>query len=69
MIEPFLITSNLFGYIDGSIPCSNPTVTTTSESSSVVTSNPYYQVWIVNDSHVRMIIISTVYEASFYINA
>lgn len=27
MIEPFLISNNLFGYVDGTIPCPPKTVT------------------------------------------
>ncbi|XP_022014319.1 uncharacterized protein LOC110913808 [Helianthus annuus] len=65
MIEPFLIKNNLFGYIDGSIPCPASIVITTFESSYVFITNPNYQSWIAKDEHVRMIIISTIPKVSF----
>lgn len=61
MIEPFLITNNLFGYVDGTIPCPAQKVGT----GDAITDNPSYPRWIANDAHVRMIIISTISEASF----
>ncbi|KAJ0670656.1 putative transcription factor interactor and regulator CCHC(Zn) family [Helianthus annuus] len=61
MIEPFLIANNLFGYIDGTIPCPQEKVTT----ENATTDNPSYRGWIANDAHVRMILVSTVSEASF----
>ncbi|KAK1436332.1 hypothetical protein QVD17_02111 [Tagetes erecta] len=71
MLEPFLITNNLFGYIDGSITCPTPTITTTSPattaqpSTTTVTTNPNYTTWKHNDAHVQSVIISTVSEAAF----
>lgn len=72
MIEPFLITNNLIGYVDGTICRPEPTVTITTapskegESSSVSTAvNPSFAPWIANDAHVRMIILSTISEDSF----
>ena len=64
MIQPFLITNNLMGYVDGSIPCPSKTLPLT-EGTAVPKDNPNHQVWISNDAHVRMLIISTISEASF----
>ncbi|GJS33973.1 putative RNA-directed DNA polymerase [Tanacetum coccineum] len=64
MIEPFLITNNLMGYVDGSIPCPSKTLSVT-DGATVPKENPNYPIWISNDAHVRMLIISTISEASF----
>ncbi|GKE03724.1 hypothetical protein Tco_1395742, partial [Tanacetum coccineum] len=64
MIEPFLITNNLMGYVDGSIPCSSKTLSVT-DGATVTKENPNYPIWVSNDAHVRMLIISTISEASF----
>ncbi|KAJ0727195.1 putative RNA-directed DNA polymerase [Helianthus annuus] len=61
MVEPFLVSNSLFGYIDGSIPCPSPKVS----ADAAAADNPNYTRWIANDAHVRMLIISTVSEASF----
>lgn len=61
MLKPFLVSNNLFGYVDGTIPCPEPKVGT----GETITDNPSYSRWISNDAHVRMIIISTISEASF----
>ncbi|GKA16979.1 hypothetical protein Tco_0696816 [Tanacetum coccineum] len=68
MIQPFLITNNLIGYIDGTIPCPSPTITSQSSDKDAAVQtqpNPNYSTWVSNDAHVRMLIISTVSEASF----
>ncbi|GJV98077.1 putative RNA-directed DNA polymerase [Tanacetum coccineum] len=64
MIEPFLITNNLMGYVDGSIPCPSKTLSVT-DGATVPKENPNYPIWVSNDAHVRMLIISTISEASF----
>ncbi|GJR44018.1 nucleotide-binding alpha-beta plait domain-containing protein [Tanacetum coccineum] len=64
MIEPFLITNNLMGYVDGSIPCPSKTLSVTDDA-TVPKENPNYPIWVSNDAHVRMLIISTISEASF----
>ncbi|GJV93402.1 putative RNA-directed DNA polymerase [Tanacetum coccineum] len=64
MIEPFLITNNLMDYVDGSIPCPSKTLSVT-DGVSVPKENPNYPIWVSNDAHVRMLIISTISEASF----
>ncbi|GJW63028.1 nucleotide-binding alpha-beta plait domain-containing protein [Tanacetum coccineum] len=64
MIEPFLITNNLMGYVDGSISCPSKTLYVT-DGATVPKENPNYQIWVSNDAHVRMLIISTISEASF----
>ncbi|GKA31561.1 putative RNA-directed DNA polymerase [Tanacetum coccineum] len=64
MIEPFLITNNLMGYVDGSIPCPSKTLFVI-DGATVLKENPNYPIWVSNDAHVRMLIISTISEASF----
>ncbi|GKB75336.1 tryptophan synthase beta chain 1, partial [Tanacetum coccineum] len=64
MIESFLITNNLMGYVDGSIPCPSKTLSVTDDA-TVPKENPNYPIWVSNDAHVRMLIISTISEASF----
>ncbi|GJR52477.1 retrovirus-related pol polyprotein from transposon TNT 1-94 [Tanacetum coccineum] len=64
MIEPFLITNNLMGYVDGSIPCPSKTLSVTDDA-TVPKENPNYPIWVSNDAHIRMLIISTISEASF----
>ncbi|GJW04092.1 hypothetical protein Tco_1562948 [Tanacetum coccineum] len=64
MIEPFLITNNLMGYVDGSIPCPSKTLSVTDDA-TVPKENPNYPIWVSNDAHVRMLIISIISEASF----
>ncbi|KAM0051662.1 putative RNA-directed DNA polymerase [Helianthus debilis subsp. tardiflorus] len=76
MIQPFLATHNLFGYVDGSIPCPPSTISSPGGTSSsgnddaiattVVTQpNPDHLNWLCNDAHVRMLILSTLSEQSF----
>ncbi|PWA63879.1 ribonuclease H-like domain-containing protein [Artemisia annua] len=47
MIHPFLVTNNLIGYVDGTIPCPATTIeqATTSDKETSTTSqpNPNYQ--------------------------
>ncbi|GJV78180.1 nucleotide-binding alpha-beta plait domain-containing protein [Tanacetum coccineum] len=64
MIESFLITNNLMVYVDGSIPCPSKTLSVT-DGATVPKENPNYPIWVSNDAHVRMLIISTISEASF----
>ncbi|KAD4179957.1 hypothetical protein E3N88_28548 [Mikania micrantha] len=52
MIKPFLITNNLFGYIDGTIPCPPQTLPAPTDKDEP-TPNPNYQIWIANDAHVK----------------
>ncbi|KAJ0507850.1 hypothetical protein HanIR_Chr11g0510771 [Helianthus annuus] len=61
MLEPFLIFHNLFGSVDGTIPCPPSKVTTGTTS----TDNPSYSPWVKNDAHVRLLITSTISEESF----
>ncbi|KAJ9553675.1 LOW QUALITY PROTEIN: hypothetical protein OSB04_017720 [Centaurea solstitialis] len=72
MLQPFVITNNLFGYIDGSIPC--PPSTISSETTScekdkepiiTVQANPEYTIWVLNDAHVTMLLLSTISESAF----
>ncbi|KAK9077447.1 hypothetical protein SSX86_005784 [Deinandra increscens subsp. villosa] len=72
MISPFLVTNSLFGYVDGSIPCPPTTISTTrapSESSPnpepVTSPNPQHPIWVANDAHIRMLILSTISESAF----
>ncbi|GKE59780.1 ribonuclease H-like domain-containing protein [Tanacetum coccineum] len=64
MIEPFLSTNNLMGYVDGSIPCPSKTLLVI-DYATIPKENPNYPIWVSNDAHVRMLIISTILEASF----
>ncbi|KAJ9566905.1 hypothetical protein OSB04_002871 [Centaurea solstitialis] len=61
MIEAFLTSHNLFGYVDGTVPCPKQKVT----NESATTENPSYIPWISNDAHIRMLIISTMFEDSY----
>ncbi|KAD3642282.1 hypothetical protein E3N88_31506 [Mikania micrantha] len=68
MIQPFLITNKLFGYIDGSIPTPDPTITIPSankDSPSLIQTNPNYDTWVSNDAHIRMLLLSTISEGAF----
>ncbi|GJV20702.1 putative RNA-directed DNA polymerase [Tanacetum coccineum] len=51
MIEPFLITNNLMGYVDGSIPCPSKTLSVTDDA-TIPKENPNYPIWVSNDAHV-----------------
>lgn len=62
MIQPFLVTNNLFGYIDGSIPCPNLPYHRWTPT------KPSYVAWLANDAHVRMLLLSTISE-SVYLHA
>ena len=61
MVESFLTSHTLFGYVDGTIPCPESKVT----NETTTTANPSYQPWVSNDAHIRMLIISAVSEESF----
>ncbi|GKB66239.1 ribonuclease H-like domain-containing protein [Tanacetum coccineum] len=50
MIEPFLMTNNLMGYVDGSIPCPSKTLSVT-DGATVPKENPNYPIWVSNDAH------------------
>lgn len=71
MLQPFLVTNNLFGYVDGTISCPPATILSAATSGkdgpevSVSLPNPKKAAWISNDAHVRMLILSTLSEASF----
>ncbi|GJX49234.1 putative ribonuclease H-like domain-containing protein [Tanacetum coccineum] len=52
------------GYVDGSIPCPSKTLSVTDDA-TFLKENPNYPIWVSNDAHVRMLIISTISEASF----
>ncbi|MFS7956872.1 putative transcription factor interactor and regulator CCHC(Zn) family [Helianthus anomalus] len=69
MIHPFLVTNNLIGYIDGTIPCPAAVIEqpASSDKDAPRTSqpNPNYATWVTNDAHVRMLLISTISESSF----
>ena len=61
MLESFLTSHNLFGYIDGTIPCPEQKV----HIGDATTDNPSYSPWISNDAHTRTILISTVSKESY----
>nr|GEU91469.1 ribonuclease H-like domain-containing protein [Tanacetum cinerariifolium] len=50
MIEPFPITNNLMGYVDGLIPCLSKTLSVT-DGATVPKENPNYPIWVSNDAH------------------
>ena len=61
MLEPFLSTNNLLGYVDGTIPFPAQKVGT----GDAIMDNLGYPRWIANDAHVWMIIISTISERAY----
>ena len=72
-IVPRLKWGNLYGYVDGSIPCPPPTITTpneavdsasnTTDDAAVSTSpNPAYQIWKMQDQIILSVINSTLSE-------
>ncbi|KAD7117385.1 hypothetical protein E3N88_04653 [Mikania micrantha] len=71
MIHPFLVTNGLWGYVDGTIQCPPTTVQSITtpgkdnETAVISQPNPNHSIWISNDAHVRMLILSTVSETSF----
>ncbi|KAJ9567551.1 hypothetical protein OSB04_003517 [Centaurea solstitialis] len=67
MIQPFLITNGLFGYVDGTISCPEPLITSPGKEGTTATptTNPSHTIWISNDAYVRMLLMSTISEASF----
>ncbi|XP_071727090.1 uncharacterized protein [Rutidosis leptorrhynchoides] len=71
MVQPFFVTNKLFDYIDGTIPCLPKNVPSSvpssekDEETQSQTPNPNYINWVSNDAHIRMLIISTISEASF----
>lgn len=70
MFQSFLVTNNLFCYPDGSIQCPPETITSAQSGKSSKTTtaipqplpNPSYIAWICNDTHIRMLITSTISE-------
>ncbi|KAL9993337.1 putative RNA-directed DNA polymerase [Helianthus debilis subsp. tardiflorus] len=70
MIQPFLTTNGLFGYVNGTILCPEPLIqppaaTGKETTAAASTPNPSYTAWISNDAHIRMLLMSTISEASF----
>ncbi|MFS7946140.1 putative RNA-directed DNA polymerase [Helianthus anomalus] len=73
MIHPFLVTNNLFGYVDGTIPSPTPTIPVSSSSGKDKEDslpqqpepNPQHAIWVSNDAHIRMLLLSTISESSF----
>ncbi|XP_076907590.1 uncharacterized protein LOC143564092 [Bidens hawaiensis] len=69
MIHPFLVTNNLISYVDGTIPCPPAVIKQPAASDKdppkASQPNPNHAIWVANDAHVRMLIISTILEASF----
>ena len=61
MVQPFLVTNNLFGYVDGTIPCPPMTIPASSSSGkeSAATSIPppqpnlNYIAWVSNDAQLH----------------
>ncbi|XP_071699138.1 uncharacterized protein [Rutidosis leptorrhynchoides] len=71
MVQPFFVTNKLFDYIDGTIPCPPKNVPSSvpssekDEETQSQTPNPNYINWVSNDAHIRMLLLSTISEASF----
>ncbi|XP_071728454.1 ADP-ribosylation factor GTPase-activating protein AGD1-like [Rutidosis leptorrhynchoides] len=71
MVQPFFVTNKLFDYIDGTIPCPPKNVPSLvqspekDEETQYQPQNPNYINWVSNDAHLRMLLISTISEASF----
>lgn len=66
MIQPFIVTNNLFGYIDGSIPCPSPILPPIEKATTVEPQpNPLYVAWLDNDAHVHMLMLSTISESAY----
>jgi hypothetical protein len=73
MLQPFLVTNSLFGYVDGTVPCPEQFIAAHTSSKDKETDttlpgvilNPDYTTWVCNDAHVRMLLLSTISEASF----
>ncbi|KAJ0816493.1 putative RNA-directed DNA polymerase [Helianthus annuus] len=69
MIQPFLLTNNLFGYVDGTIPCPpeliEPAASSDKEATPKSQPNPNHPIWVSNDAHIRMLLVSTISEPSF----
>ncbi|KAJ0520160.1 hypothetical protein HanIR_Chr10g0456291 [Helianthus annuus] len=70
MIQAFLVANNLIGYVDETIPCPPKFITPAASSDKDATksspqANPNHPIWIANDAHVRMLLLSTISEASF----
>ncbi|XP_071687499.1 uncharacterized protein [Rutidosis leptorrhynchoides] len=67
MVQPFFVTNKLFDYIDGTIPRPPKNVPSSEkdEETQSQTPNPNYINWVSNDAHIRMLLISTISEASF----
>ncbi|KAJ9552905.1 LOW QUALITY PROTEIN: hypothetical protein OSB04_016950 [Centaurea solstitialis] len=61
MLESFLTSHNLFGYVDGTIPCPEQKV----QVGDATTDNPSYTPWISNDAHIQTLLISTVSKESY----
>ncbi|XP_076931067.1 uncharacterized protein LOC143596093 [Bidens hawaiensis] len=73
MIQPFLITNNLFGYIDGTIPSPSPSISVTSSSRKdkedapvqQIQPNPQHAIWVSYDAHICILLLSTISESAF----
>lgn len=65
MIQPFLVTNGLFGYIDGTVPQPDSTLPPKPTEKDAATTNPSYPAWLSNDAHIRMLLMSTISEAAF----
>ncbi|KAI3725993.1 hypothetical protein L1987_65790 [Smallanthus sonchifolius] len=69
MLQHFFITNNLFGYIDGTIPCPPTTIQSATSSAKdaepVTQPNPNYSIWVSNDAHIRMLIMPNISESAF----
>ncbi|KAL8229698.1 hypothetical protein R6Q57_014598 [Mikania cordata] len=66
IVQSFLVTNSLFGYVDGTIPRPSTTVLSTTlygkdKEDAIVSSsqhNPLHAIWVANDAHVWMLIFN-----------
>mgnify|MGYP001552371344 CR=1 FL=1 len=66
MIQPFLVTNNLFGYINDTILFPTQTLPAADKATSTnPTPHPSYTVWLAKDAYVCMLHLSIISEASY----
>ena len=68
MLHSFLVTNNLYGYVDGTVSCPDPVIiipSTDNDQPATTQTNPNHTTWVSNDAHVRMLLLSTISEGAF----
>ncbi|KAJ0983553.1 hypothetical protein J5N97_011808 [Dioscorea zingiberensis] len=59
---PYLRGQQLLRFVDGSYPCPEANITTTTESGATQVPNPEYKAWCQHDQHVLSVILSSLSE-------